>query len=75
MAKDIAVLKVISQNLMHSNLSITDGVYGVLSEIDIREQIIGLGKRIFSDETSNIEELISLNKQILERLKLKRVAK
>ena len=27
-AKDVPALKAVSQNLMHSNLSITDGVYG-----------------------------------------------
>jgi hypothetical protein len=69
MAKDIAALRAVSQNLIHSNLRITDGVYGIFSETDIREQIIGLGKWIFLDEPSNLEELISLNKQILERLK------
>lgn len=43
-AKDIPALKAISQNLMHSNLSITDGVYGILSDMDVRKQIQSLGK-------------------------------
>lgn len=43
-AKDIPALKAISQNLMHSNLSITDGVYGVLSDMDVKKQIQQLGK-------------------------------
>jgi len=43
-AKDIPALKAISQNLMHSNLSITDGVYGVLSDMDVKKQIQKLGK-------------------------------
>jgi len=43
-AKDIPALKAISQNLMHSNLSITDGVYGILSDMDVRQQISKLGK-------------------------------
>jgi hypothetical protein len=43
-AKDIAALKAISQNLMHSNLSITDGIYGILSDMDVKAQIQGLGK-------------------------------
>jgi integrase len=42
LAKDIADLKAVSQNLMHSNLSITDGVYGVRSETDIRGRILEL---------------------------------
>lgn len=43
-AKDIPALKAVSQNLMHSNLSITDGVYGILSDLDVKAQIHGLGK-------------------------------
>ena len=43
-AKDIPALKAISQNLMHANLSITDGVYGILSDMDVKAQIQNLGK-------------------------------
>ncbi len=43
-AKDIPALKAISQNLMHANLSVTDGVYGILSDNDVKAQIHGLGK-------------------------------
>ncbi len=43
LAKDVASLKAISQNLMYSNLSVTDGVYGILSADDARELITGLG--------------------------------
>lgn len=43
-AKDIPALKAVSQNLMHSNLSITDGVYGILSDMDVRSEIHNLGK-------------------------------
>jgi hypothetical protein len=39
LAEDIAALKTVCQNLMHSNISITDGVYGILSDTDIQEQI------------------------------------
>ena len=41
-AKDISQLKAISQNLMHENISITDGIYGGLSDADIKEQITSL---------------------------------
>ena len=34
-AKDIAQLKAISQNLMHANIGITDGIYGKLAEEDL----------------------------------------
>jgi hypothetical protein len=43
-AKDIPALKAVSQNLMHSNLSITDGVYGILSDMDVKSEIHSLGK-------------------------------
>jgi hypothetical protein len=42
--KDIPALKAANQNLMHSNLSITDGVYGILSDMDVRSEIYNLGK-------------------------------
>ncbi|HLN45629.1 MAG TPA: hypothetical protein VK209_07980 [Candidatus Sulfotelmatobacter sp.] len=41
-AKDVSALKAVSQNLMHANLSITDGIYAILSEIDVKNQIVGL---------------------------------
>jgi integrase len=43
MAKDIQALKAVSQNLMHKNLSITDGLYGIFLDKDIKEQIVLLG--------------------------------
>jgi integrase len=43
-AQDVADLKAVSMNLMHSNLSITDGVYGIMSQQDISKRIRGLGK-------------------------------
>jgi hypothetical protein len=42
----VSALKAVSQNLMHSNLSITDGVYGILSEVDVKKQIRDLEKEI-----------------------------
>jgi site-specific recombinase XerD len=44
LAKDIHDLKAISQNLMHANISVTDGVYGVLSDRDVIKRIGSLGK-------------------------------
>ena len=43
-SQDVADLKAVSMNLMHSNLSITDGVYGIMSQQDISRRIQGLGK-------------------------------
>jgi hypothetical protein len=42
-AKNVADLKAVNMNLMHSNLSITDGV---LSTADVRQRIAGLGMQI-----------------------------
>lgn len=67
-AQDVGQLKAISQNLMHSNLNTTDGIYGILSERDVHQRISELGKKdpaglSKSDETilnqlSRIERLI-----------------
>jgi integrase len=43
-AKTVPELKAISQNLMHSNLSITDGIYGILSKEDRKNYITNLGR-------------------------------
>lgn len=51
-AKDIADLKAVSQNLMHSNLSVTDGIYGILSTTDMGKRIAGLGEKLAIGDTS-----------------------
>ena len=43
--RDVADLKAVSQNLMHADLKITDGVYGILSNDDVDIRIANLGKR------------------------------
>ena len=67
-AKDIAALKVVSQNLMHSNLSITDGVYGILSEKDVREQITSLERKESPEGKENLSESIIAMKNYLAKL-------
>jgi hypothetical protein len=42
---------------MHANLSITDGVYGVLSSMDVKREIIGLGKNADFSTSEDVEEL------------------
>ncbi|GAP11787.1 site-specific recombinase XerD [Bellilinea caldifistulae] len=42
-ARTPAQMKAISQNLMHSNMGITDGIYGKLVSDDVRDMIMGLG--------------------------------
>jgi integrase len=67
-AKDISSLKAISQNLMHSNLSITDGIYGVLSNTDVKGEINKLSKAIASIETDDTAEIKTLLNLILLKL-------
>jgi hypothetical protein len=68
-AKDITDLKAVSQNLMHSNLSITDGVYGVLSKSDVRERISALGVDTVSTYEGDSQELIAILEHTLRHLK------
>lgn len=43
-ARDIAELKAISQNMMHANIGITDGLYGKLAEDDLSDILSNFGK-------------------------------
>ncbi len=65
-AKGISALRAVSQNLTHENLSITDGVYGVLSETDVRRQIATLGNGVANSE--DVRELRSLASRLLVKL-------
>lgn len=42
-AKDMAQLKAISQNMMHANMGITDGLYGKLAEDDLADILKDFG--------------------------------
>ncbi len=48
-AKTVEQLKAISQNLMHSTIGITDGIYGNLVQDDVHEVILGLGGNELAD--------------------------
>ena len=41
---DVADLKAVSQNLMHSSLQVTDSIYSVLATEDVQERITRLGE-------------------------------
>jgi site-specific recombinase XerC len=71
-AKDIPALKAVSQNLMHKNLSVTDGVYGVLSTLDVQKQIATIGNSVAKSSNSN--ELLILLKRVLEELEARKVS-
>jgi len=68
LAKDVATLKAVSQNLMHENLAVTDGVYGVLSDTDVKRQISELGKGQTRSESREVGELVSLTRELLNKL-------
>ena len=65
-AKDVSALKAVSQNLMHENLTITDGVYGILAEKDVKDQIGMLGYMAGVDKS---DQLVPLLEEVLRQLK------
>lgn len=56
----MAEFKAVSQNLMHASLTITDGVYGVLTGIDVQSTIAGLTGAVQGDQQAVIAMLESL---------------
>lgn len=69
MAKDVAALKAVSQNLMHENLAVTDGVYGILSERDVGAQIRGLRAGVRAAGVQARSNLIAMLEQVLSELR------
>lgn len=68
MTKDVATLMAVSQNLMHENLAVTDGVYGVLSDTNVMRQIYQLGRGRAESESREVGELVSLTRELLKKL-------
>jgi len=69
-SRDVADLKAISQNLMHSSLSITDGVYGILSDDDMKLRISSIGKDNHDSRRKSREKYREVLKQIIHELGL-----
>jgi hypothetical protein len=46
---------------MHSSLSVTDGIYNILSDTDLEERIKNLGKRVGQGDITQQEILMRLN--------------
>jgi integrase len=70
-AKDISQLKAISQNMMHANISITDGIYGGLSDSDVKDQISSLTDNSLPDEKEYLIELLRINREIENKIERK----
>jgi integrase len=62
--KTIQEYKAISQNLMHSNITITDKVYGGLSTLDVGETITSIGRVENGAELDISERLAAIEKLI-----------
>ncbi|MBE3086017.1 MAG: hypothetical protein IMZ64_07355 [Bacteroidetes bacterium] len=60
--RTMAEFKSVSQNLMHANMGITDGIYGKLVEDDVHNTILGLAgnrdKPAETDLQTMIEEMV-----------------
>ena len=68
-AKDVSTLKAVSQNLMHENLTKTDGVYGVLSLNDVKQEIMELSPRVAaSAKGDDIRNLLSAVRILLWKI-------
>ena len=62
-SKDIADYKAVSENVMHSNMQITDAIYSSLSGSDLKQRIQNLASDI-GDEDSNAKALEILEEAI-----------
>jgi integrase len=72
-ARTVADLKAVSQNLMHANLSTTDGIYAILDEHMVHERIARLGtsaqRQTSGGEAVSVEEIIrQITKEVLSKL-------
>lgn len=63
-ARTIEELKAISQNVMHSSITITDGIYGNLVKDDVRTVISKLGKQNKNDQAELLRLIEILKEQI-----------
>ena len=50
-------MKAVSQNMMHGNLNISDGIYGMLSDDDIQQRIVNINKVTHGEKDQSKEEI------------------
>lgn len=63
-ASGLGELKAISQNVMHSSVVITDGIYGKLVQDDVRSAIAGLGTQKHFNQTELLRLIEMLKAQL-----------
>ena len=63
LASNMAELKAISQNLMHSSVTITDSIYARLVNDDVKNIIGSLGKDIQPVQDDRLDEILRLLRQ------------
>lgn len=72
-ARNIEELKAVSQNMMHANIGITDGIYGILPEENVQRVIGGLSKEQPAQAEKQIPpEVLELAKVIIAKAKEKK---
>lgn len=54
---------------MHSNISTTDRIYGILSENDMQQEIDSLNTDTKINDRYIFEELLEINKKLLKQIK------
>ena len=64
-------VKAVSQNLMHGNVGVTDGIYAILSDQDRRDRIRGLGSETSASSVESLGDVIGQLEMLLARLKAK----
>lgn len=65
-AKNIAQFKAVSQNVMHSSMGITDQVYSVMNDLEVKNGIGALQDDVISPARSEDDLLLSKFKKFLE---------
>lgn len=67
-AKDIADLKAVSMNLMHSDIGVTDSIYAVLSDDDVRKRIEALGQENGGGDGADEDEIVRIVREVMGRM-------
>ncbi len=71
LAKDVGDFKALSQNLMHANLGITDGIYAILSQDDMQARMAALGNGAQTQATQPaavVPDVAALIEETVKRL-------